>query len=124
MMNLVPFARPQSMSQASLRQSAKQQKRRIAPRCPRRLGHLRLTPPVNSGSPSKVARRTFDPTPEGGGDRAESPDAASPTKSSSNRGPPRAIHGTMDREFMFPSTTPIPEADTAVLHDQRAAGSG
>jgi hypothetical protein len=107
-MNSPPFARPQSMSQASLPQSAQTTKaanRASMPAPSRTPTSPGPTPPVNSGSPSKAARRTFEPTPEEGGDGAESSDAASSTKSPRNKGPPRARHGTMDREFKFPPTT-------------------
>ncbi|KAI0303895.1 hypothetical protein BC826DRAFT_980252 [Russula brevipes] len=108
-MNSPPFARPQSMSQASLPQSAQATKaanRASMPAPSRTPTSSGPTPPVNSGPPSKAALRTVEPTPEEGGDGAESPDAASPTKSPRNKGPPRARHGTMDRAFKFPPTLP------------------
>jgi hypothetical protein len=69
-------------------------------------------------------RRTFEPTPEEGGNEDESRDAASQTKfvNTRNRGPPRVRHGTMDREFKFPSTSVSSGSDTT-LHSQQVAGT-
>jgi hypothetical protein len=109
-MNSPPFTRPLSMSQASLPQSAQTAKavnRASMPAPSRTPTSPGPTPPTRSESPSKAVRRTFEPTPEEGGNEGESQDAASQTKfvSTRNRGPPRVRHGTMDREFKFPSSS-------------------
>ena len=125
-MNSPPFARPQSMSQASLPQSAQAAKaanRASMPAPSRTSTSPGPTPPSRSDSPSKAVRKTFDPTPEEGGDGHEPQDASSQTKPTRTRGPPRARHGTMDREFKFPPTTVPPESDTA-SHGQQAASTG
>lgn len=113
-MNSPPFARPQSMSQASLPQSAQVAKaasRASMPPPSRTPASPGPTPPIRTDSPSKAVRKTFDPTPEEGGDGGEPQDASSQTKPTRTRGPPRVRHGTMDREFKFP---PGPsESDTA-----------
>jgi hypothetical protein len=124
-MNSPPFARPQSMSQASLPQSAQAAKaanRASMPAPSRAPTSPGPTPPSRSDSPSKAVRKAFDPTPEEGGDGDESHDASSQTKPTRTRGPPRVRHGTMDREFKFPPTG-SPESDTA-SHGQQAASAG
>jgi hypothetical protein len=105
-MNPAPFTRPQSMSQASLPQSAQAAKaanRASMPAPSRTPTSPGPTPPASADS-SKPAHRTFDPTLEESGD--ESQDVALQTRSTRNKGPPRARHGTMDREFKFPPTHP------------------
>jgi len=125
-MNSPPFARPQSMSQASLPQSAQSAKaanRASMPAPSRTPTSPGPTPPSRSDSPSKAVRKTFDPTPEEGGDGDEPQDASSQTKPTRTRGPPRVRHGTMDREFKFPPSAGLPESDTA-SHGQQAASTG
>jgi hypothetical protein len=125
-MNSPPFTRPQSMSQASLPQSAQAAKaanRASMPAPSRTPTSPGPTPPIRSDSPSKVVRKTFEPTPEEGGDADESQDTTSQMKPSRSRGPPRVRHGTMDREFKFPVATTSLESDAA-LHDQQAASTG
>jgi len=125
-MNSPPFARPQSMSQASLPQSAQAAKaanRASMPAPSRTSMSPGPTPPSRSDSPPKVVRKTFDPTPEEGGDGGEPQDASSQTKPTRTRGPPRVRHGTMDREFKFPPTAAPPESDAA-SHGQQVASSG
>lgn len=125
-MNSPPFARPQSMSQASLPQSAQAAKaanRASMPPPSRTPTSPDPTPPTRTESPSKAVRKTFEPTPEEGGDGGESQGVASQTKPTRNRGPPRVRHGTMDREFKFPVSTVSSESDTAV-HGQQAASTG
>jgi chitin biosynthesis protein CHS5 len=107
-MNPAPFTRPQSMSQASLPQSAQAAKaanRASMPAPSRTPTSPGPTPPASFES-SKPAHRVFDPTLEesGDGDGDESQDVASQSRSTRNKGPPRARHGTMDREFKFPPT--------------------
>jgi chitin biosynthesis protein CHS5 len=124
-MNSPPFTRPQSMSQASLPQSAQAAKaanRASMPAPSRTPTSPGPTPPIRSDSPSKAVRRTFEATPEEGGDGDESQDVASQMKPTRSRGPPRVRHGTMDREFKFPVATASPELDAA-LHGQQAAGT-
>ena len=125
-MNSPPFARPQSMSQASLPQSAQAAKaanRASMPAPSRSSTSSGSTPPNRSDSPSKVVRKTFDPTPEEGGDGVEPQVASSEAKPTRTRGPPRVRHGTMDREFKFPPTAGLSESDTA-SHGQEAASTG
>jgi len=125
-MNSPPFTRPQSMSQASLPQSAQAAKtanRASMPAPSRTTTSPGPTLPSRSDSPSKAVRKTFDPTPEEGGDGGEQQDASSQTKPTRTRGPPRVRHGTMDREFKFPSASGPPELDTA-LFGQQAASAG
>jgi hypothetical protein len=125
-MNSPPFARPQSMSQASLPQSAQAAKaanRASMPAPSRTPTSPGPTPPGRSDSPSKVVRKTFDPTPEEGGDGDVPQGASSQTKPTRTRGPPRVRHGTMDREFKFPPTTVSPESDMT-LHGQQTASTG
>lgn len=119
--NSPSFSRPQSMSQASLPQSAQAAKaanRASMPAPSRTPASPGPTPPRRSDSPSKTVRKTFDPTPEEGGDGDEPQDASSQTKSTRTRGPPRVRHGTMDREFKFPPTT------ESASHAQQAASTG
>ena len=125
-MNSPPFTRPQSMSQASLPQSAQAVKaasRASMPAPSRTPTSPAPTPPTPSDSPSKAVRRTFEPTPEESRDGDESHDVTSQTKPTRTRGPPRVRHGTMDREFKFPSATVAPESDTA-SHGQQVASTG
>ena len=120
-MNSPPFARPQSMSQASLPQSAQAAKaanRASMPAPSRTSASPGPTPPSRSDSPSKTVRKTFDPTPEESGDLGELQNVSSQTKPTRTRGPPRVRHGTMDREFKFP-----PTSDTA-SHGQQASSTG
>ena len=117
-MNSPPFTRPQSMSQASLPQSAQAAKAANRASMPPPSRTSGPTPPSRTDSPSKTVRKTFDPTPEEGGDRDKPQDASSQTKPTRTRGPPRVRHGTMDREFKFP-----PTSDTA-SNDQQAASTG
>ena len=125
-MNSPPFTRPQSMSQASLPQSAQAAKtanRASMPAPSRTPTSPGPTPPIRSDSPLKTVRKTFEATPEEGGDEDESQDTASQMKPTRSRGPPRVRHGTMDREFKFPVATASPELDAA-LHGQQATGTG
>ena len=125
-MNSPPFARPQSMSQASLPQSAQAAKaanRASMPAPSRTPTSPGPTPPARSDSPSKAVRRTFEPTPEEGGDVDGSQDVASQTKVTRNRGPPRVRHGTMDRAFKFPVSSASPESDMALHGQQAGAGT-
>lgn len=122
-MNSPPFTRPQSMSQASLPQSAQAAKaanRASMPAPSRTPTSPGPTPPTRSESPLKAVRKTFEPTPEEGGDGGESQDVTSQTKPTRTRGPPRTRHGTMDRAFKFPVAT---DSDPA-LHGQQAASTG
>src|SRR5579863_7945866 len=122
-MNSAPFTRPQSMSQASLPQSAQAAKaanRASMPAPSRTPSSPGPTPPASSES-SKTVRKTFEPTPEESGDGDESQDITSQTRPTRTKGPPRARHGTMDREFRFPSTPP--ESDS-VSHGRQATGTG
>jgi hypothetical protein len=124
-MNSPPFTRPQSMSQASLPQSAQTAKaanRASMPPPSRTSISPGPTPPSPSDPPPKAVRKTFDPTPEEGGDGDEPQDVSSQTKATRTRGPPRVRHGTMDREFKFPPAAVPPESDTA-SHDQQAAST-
>jgi len=59
-------------------------------------------------------RGTFEPTPEESGYGDESQVAAAQTKPTRNRGPPRARHGTMDREFKFPPAAGSPDSSDTV----------
>ena len=120
-MNSPLFARPQSMSQASLPQSAQAVK--AANRASMPPPSRTPTSPTRTESLSKVVRKTFEPTPEEGVDGGESQGVASQTKPTRNRGPPRVRHGTMDREFKFPVSFVSPDSDTAV-HGQQAASTG
>jgi hypothetical protein len=122
-MNPAPFTRPQSMSQASLPQSAQAAKaaNRASMPAPSRTPTSPGPTPPSSSESSKAARRTFDPTLEESGDGDESQDIVSQTKSTRNKGPPRARHGTMDREFKFPPTAL--ESDS-VSHGRQATGTG
>ena len=129
-MNSPPFVRPQSMSQASLPQSAhaaKAANRASMPASSQTPISPGPSPPSSSGAQPKPVRKVFEPTPEEGGDADEPPVAASPvtvaaaeTKSTRNRGPPRTRHGTMDREFKFPpsaeSHTLPPGQQTSASH--------
>ena len=93
------------MSQASLPQStqaAKAANRASMPASSQRPTSPGSSPPGSSGAQPKPVRKVFEPTPEEGGDVAESPDAAAESKSTRSRGPPRTRHGTMDRAFKFP----------------------
>lgn len=125
-LNSPPYTRPQSMSQASLPQSAQAAKaanRASMPAPSRSSTSPGPTPPRRSDSPSKAVRKTFDPTPEEGGDGDEPQGASSQGKPTRTRGPPRVRHGTMDREFRFPPASVPPDSDTT-LHGQRAASTG
>jgi len=116
-MSSAQFTRPQSMSQASLPQSAQAAKaanRASMPAPSRTPTSPGPTPPAISESPSKVPRRTFEPTPEESGDGDESQAAAAQAKPTRNRGPPRARHGTMDREFKFPPASGSLESSNTV----------
>src|SRR6266403_3495175 len=121
--NSAPFTRPQSLSQASLPQSAQAANRASMPAPSRTPISPAPTPPSHSDSPLKAERKTFESTPEGGGGGDESPDASSQMKTTRTRGPPRVRHGTMDREFKFPPPAVPPESDTA-SHGQQTASTG
>jgi chitin biosynthesis protein CHS5 len=120
-MNSAPFTRPQSMSQASLPQSAQAAKaanRASMPapsRTPTSPGPI---PPASSES-SKAVHRTFEPTLEESADGDESDDIGS-QRSIKAKGPPRARHGTMDREFKFP---PAPPESDGVPRSRQAIGA-
>lgn len=120
-MNSPPFTRPQSMSQTSLPQSAQAAKaanRASMPAPSRTPTSPGPTSPANSESPSKAVRRTFGPTSEESGDEGQSQDTVSQMKSTKNRGPPHARHGTMDRQFRFPPTPMSPESDITRAPDE------
>lgn len=125
-MNSAPFARPQSMSQASLPQSAQAAKaaNRASMPVPSRTP---TSPGPTSGASSepslKAARKTFEPTPEESGDGDESHDTLPQTRPTSTRGPARVRHGTMDREFKFPPAGSPPESDIA-SRSRQATGTG
>jgi chitin biosynthesis protein CHS5 len=126
--NSASFTRPQSMSQTSLPQSsqaAKAANRTSMPAPSQTAMAPGPTSSADSESPSKAARKTFEPTPEEIGDGNESHDLASDMKSmnTKNRGPPRTRHGTMDREFKFPPTS-VPPASDAASSGQQAAVAG
>jgi chitin biosynthesis protein CHS5 len=115
-MNSAPFTRPQSMSQASLPQSAQAAKaanRASMPAPSRTPTSPGTTPAASSESSLKGSRKTFEPTPEESGDGDESHDTSPQTRSTRTRGPSRVRHGTMDREFKFPPATPPEESDIA-----------
>jgi hypothetical protein len=122
-MNSAPFTRPQSMSQASLPQSAQAAKvaNRASMPAPSRTPTSPDPAPQASSESPKAVRRTFEPTPEESGDGDESQDIASQTRSARTKAPPRARHGTMDREFKFPPA--LPESDGISL-SQETSGSG
>jgi len=116
-MSSTQFTRPHSMSQASLPQSAQAAKaanRASMPAPSRSLTSPDPTPPAISESPSKAVRKTFEPTPEESADGDVSQAAAAQTKPTRNRGPPRARHGTMDREFKFPPAAGSLESSNTV----------
>src|SRR6266852_299466 len=120
-MNSPPFTRPQSMSQASLPQSAQAAKaanRASMPALSKTPTSPGPTPPSRSDSPSKTGPKTFDPTPEEGGEGGEPQDASSQTKPTRTRGPPRVRHETMDREFKFH------QASETASHGQQASSTG
>src|SRR5260221_12708497 len=83
-MNSAPFTRPQSMSQASLPQSAQAAKAAnrasmpVPSRTPTSPG---TTPAASSESSLKAPRKTFEPTPEESGDGGESQDTSPQTRS-------------------------------------------
>ncbi|KAI9513214.1 hypothetical protein F5148DRAFT_1145527 [Russula earlei] len=115
------FNRPQSMSQVSLPQSTQATKatnRASMPAPSRSSTSPDPSHPTSSESSLKAARRTFEPTPEESGDGNEPQDAAPQTRPVRNRGPPRARHGTMDREFKFPPAAGSLESD----NDSHGAG--
>lgn len=125
-MNSAPFTRPQSMSQASLPQSAQAAKaanRASMPVPSRTPASPGPTTGASSESSLKAARKTFEPTPEESGDGDESQDTSPQTRPTNTKGPPRVRHGTMDREFKFPPTSSSPELGTA-SRGRQATGTG
>jgi len=123
-MNSPPFTRPQSMSQASLPQSAQAAKaanRASMPVPSRTPASPGPTTGASSESSLKAARKTFEPTPEESGDGDESQDTSPQTRPTSTKGPPHVRHGTMDREFKFPPSSP--ELGTA-SRGRQATGTG
>lgn len=84
------------------------------------------TPPGQSDSrhsPLKVVHKTFDPTPEEGGDGDEPQDASSQMKPTRIRGLAWVRHETMDRGFKFPPSAVPPESDVT-SHSQQTPSTG
>lgn len=107
--NSAPFARPQSMSQATLPRdshAAKAANRASMPPPSRTPTSPTLpTSPTSHETQSRTAPQTFEPTPEEPGEEDEEDLAQAARPPKSNR---RSRHGTMDREFKFPPPSPAP----------------